>query len=465
MLDGKSSNEAIEQMRNTGLMWIGSAILIAGVVCGCGTESTPVGPSPAGPSPEQEAIEGAFAFLQDQQVTVTTQERGATDYEGNWPQFFFLKELPSIRIRDVSPFILSFIHHALTHLVEDHAEALGLDSEQLAVARSMRQKAITVLRQFESAPWDPARGTFAFWPYDVTGPEYTVPVQNALMYLAKGPILNGFRTPINFDVFPDALAIPSDADVTATAFAALLDDERLDGGDGIHSAPEVLLSDWRDTGDIPLRFRPDWLPVESGVFLTWLIYGSSWTPNDVDLVVNANVLFALARYGRLETPGVSEAIDLINQVTEQGLHRTLLEEIALYYPDNYSYHYMVSRAYHEGPVPALQPAVEILADDLERSALEDSDGAAYWNKGAPELNTAFAVLTLMNAGRSTPLIEKGIEYLIPRQFVPPGNRAEGVFFFGRSDGGLEIRFVSQSFTTAMALEALCRFSLLNHPET
>jgi hypothetical protein len=290
-------------------------------------------------------------------------------------------------------------------------------------------------------------------------------VEDVLLALAKGPILNGMRTPINFDFFPDALAIPSDADVTATTFAALLDDDLLDGGYGVNSAPEKFFSDWRDTGDVPLRFRPVWLPEESGAFLTWLCYGSPWTPNDVDLVVNANVLFALARYRLLETPGVSEAIALINQITEQGLHRTHPEEIALYYPDNYTFHYAVSRAYYEGPVPALRPAVEILADDLEQSSLEDNDGAAYWDKGAPELNTAFAVLTLMNAGRRTRLIAKGIEYLKPRQFVPPGCRAEGVFFLGRSDGGLEIDWVSQSFTAAMALEALCRFALVNHPET
>jgi len=451
-------------MRNARLrtLWVG--VLIAGAAFGCTAGSSPAEPNPIGPSPEQEAIEGAFSFLRDQQVAVPTQGRGSVDYAGNWRQFFFLKELPSVRIRDVSPFIVSFIHHALAHLVEDHAGALGLNPEQLATARSMRQQAVALLREFESAPWDPARGTFGFWPYDVAGPSFTQPVGDVLLALAKGPILNGMRTPINFDIFPDALAIPSDADVTATTFAALLDDDLLDGGYGIDSAPERFLADWRDTGEVPLRFRPAWLPEQSGVFLTWLPYGNPWTPNDVDLVVNANVLFALARYGRLETPGVSEAVDLINQVTEQGLHRTRMEEIALYYPDNYSYHYMVSRAYYEGPVPALQPAVEILADDLERSSLENNDEAVYWDKGAPELNTAFAVLTLMNAGRRTPLIARGIEYLQPRQFVPPGSRAEGEFFFGRSDGGLEIRWVSQSFTAAMALEALCRFALANHPE-
>jgi len=435
-------------MWNTRLRVLWSAFLIAGAACGC---------------TEHKAIERAFSFLRSQQVAETTQERWAVDYAGDWPQYFFLKELPSVRIRDVSPFIVSFIHHALAHLVEDNAEALGLDPEQLAAARSMRQQAIALLRQFEAVPWDPARGTFGFWPYDVAGPSFTQPVEDVLLVLAQGPVLNGMRTPINFGIFPDALAIPSDADVTATTFAALLDDALLDGGYGVNSSPEKLLSDWRDTGDVPLRFRPVWLPEESGVFLTWLCYGSPWTPNDVDLVVNANVLFALARFSLLETPGVSEAIALINQITEQGLHRTHPGEIALYYPDNYTFHYAVSRAYYEGPVPALQPAVEILADDLEQSSLEDNQGAAYWDKGAPELNTAFAVLTLMNAGRRTPLIAKGIEYLKPRQFVPARFRAEGVFFLGRSDGGLEIDWVSKSFTAAMALEALCRFALVNHP--
>ncbi len=452
-------------MWNTRLRVLWSAVLIAGAVWGCTAGSSPAGSNPPGSGPESKAIEGAFSFLQAQQVAETTQGRGSVDYAGNWPQFFFLKELPSARVRDVSPFIVSFIHHALAHLVEDHAEALGLNPEQLATARSMRQQAIALLRQFEAGPWDPGRGTFGFWPYDMAAPSFTQPVEDVLLALAKGPILNGMRTPINLDIFPDALAIPSDADVTATTFAALLDDELLDGGYGVHSAPEKLLSDLRDTGDVPLRFRPAWLPEESGVFLTWLTYGSPWTPNDVDLVVNANVLFALARYRLLETPGVSEAIALINQVTEQGIHRTHPEEIALYYPDNYCFHYAVARAYCEGPVPELRPAVEILADDLERSSLEDDDGAVYWDKGAPELNTAFAVLTLINAGRGTRLIAKGIEYLKPRQFVPPGSRAEGEFFFGRSDGGLEIRWVSQSFTAAMALEALCRFALVNHPET
>lgn len=445
-------------MWNTRLRVLWSAVLIAGAACGC-----TAGSSPDGPNPEAKAIEGAFSFLRDQQVAETTQERWAVDYAGDWPQYFFLKGVPSVRIRDVSPFIVTFIHHALAHLVEDHAEALGLDPEQLATARSMRQQAIAVLWQFEAVPWDPAGGTFGFWPYYLGAPSSTLPFQSVLLALAKGPILNGRRMPINLDIFPEALAIPTDADVTATTFAALLDDELLDGGDGVKSTPEKFLSDWRDTGDVPLRFRPVWLPEESGAFLTWLCYGSRWTPNDVDLVVNANVLFALARYRLLEAPGVSEAIALINHVTEQGLHRTHPGEIALYYPDNYTFHYAVSRAYYEGPVPALRPAVEILAADLEQSSLEDNDGAAYWDKGAPELNTAFAVLTLMNAGRRTPLIAKGIEYLKPRQSVPPGNRAEGVFFLGRSDGGLEIDFVSQSFTAAISLEALCRFALVNHP--
>jgi hypothetical protein len=441
-------------MCKAGLTVRWAAALIAIGVFGCGV----------GSNPEPTPIGRAYSFLQREQVAETSHEKGEVDYAGDWPQYFVLDGAPSFRVRDVSPFIVSFIHHALTRVSGDQAEALGLDPEQVDSARGMRQQAIAFLRQFEAVPGDPARGTFGFWPYHSPTPPSAHLGQLMLLALAKGPLLNGTRTPINLDIYPEAMAIPTDADVTATTFAALLDDELLDGGSGVDSAPEKFFSDWRDTGDVPLRFTPPWLPSASGAFLTWLNYGSPLTPNDVDLVVNANVLFALGRYGRLETPGVAEAIALIRRATEQGLYRTHPEEISLYYPDNYIFQYAVARAYHEGPVPALRPAVEILADDLEQSALEGADGAAHWDKGAPVLNTAFAVLTLLNAGRSTELIARGVRYLEARQDALTGDWPEGVFFIARTDRGIQFGWVSHSFTTAMALEALCRFALLHNPD-
>jgi hypothetical protein len=277
----------------------------------------------------------------------------------------------------------------------------------------------------------------------------------------RGPILGGLRVPINLAIFPSTLAIPSDADVTSTTYATLLDDAIFDGGRGSPVAFERFLVDWRDLGRVPRRVNPSWLPPASGTFLTWLTYRDEpfpLFPNDVDLVVNANILYALARYNRLNVPGVAEAIQFINFVTAAGIHEDHVEEISSYYPNNLVFHYAVSRAFHEGPVTALQPSVRILADDLETSVLFRSDGAAYWDRGDPQLNTAFAVLTLLNAGRDSPIVGRAIQYLTSEQDAL-GGFGEATFFYGRADGGQVFDFRSSSFTTAMVLEALARYDV------
>ncbi len=210
----------------------------------------------------------------------------------------------------------------------------------------MRKRAIEFLSRFESPAEAPDAGTFGFWPYDqhpgVPGPA----VERALFAWLRGPILGGARVPLNLHVFPNPLAIPSDADVTATTYAALLDDATLDGGPGIEVPFHQFFLDWRDLGVVPRRRNPAWLAPASGAFLTWLTYRDPSLPtfpNDVDLVVNANVLFALGRNDRLDLAGAAEAVELINEATALGLHRDRIEKIAEYYPDNLVFHYAVSR--------------------------------------------------------------------------------------------------------------------------
>ena len=383
------------------------------------------------------------------------------DYPGDWPQFFSLRGRPGFRVRDASPFIVAFIHHSLTHVVEENRRALGLSRRDVRAARDMRRRAIDFLSRFESPAGAPDAGTFGFWPYDAHPGVPKPGVERALVSWLRGPVLGGARVPLNLRVFPSPLAIPSDADVTATTYAALLDHAQIDGGPGSDVPFHQFFADWRDREDVPRRRNPTWLAPASGAFLTWLTYrepGVAFFPNDVDLVVNANVLFALGRYDRRDLPGVPEAVELILLATALGLHRDRLEEIAEYYPDNFVFHYAVSRAYHEGGVTRLARAVEILADDLETSAVERDDGTAYWDRGAPHLNTAFAILTLLNAGRESPLVARAADYLALEQ-----NRAGGYdaapFFFGRADGGQVFEFSSAAFTTGMVLEALARHAL------
>jgi hypothetical protein len=410
-------------------------------------------------------LKRALAFLRTRQVQepldILVDGARVRDYPGDWPQFFSLRGAPVLRVRDASPFMVAFIHHSLTQVVEENRVSLGLSRRDVRAARDMRRRAVSFLSRFESPVGAPDAGTFGFWPYD-QHPEVPRPaVEQALVSWLRGPILGGARVPLNLHVFPTPLAIPSDADVTATTYAALLDDVRIDGGQAIDVPFHQFFADWGDRGQVPRRLNPPWLPPASGAFLTWLTYrepGAPLFPNDVDLVVNANVLFALGRSDRLDVRGVAEAIELIRLVTALGLHRDRFEEIAEYYPDNFVFHYAVSRAYYEGGVTGLAPAVEILADDLETSAIERNDGTAYWDRGAPHLNTAFAILTLLNAGRESPLVARAAAYLASEQ-----NRAGGYdaapFFFGRADGGQVFEFSSAAFTTGMVLEALARTAL------
>jgi len=354
--------------------------------------------------------------------------------------------------------MVSFIHHALSQIIEPNRRALDLSHGDFAAARVMRQRAVHFMKTFASKPGDPDAGTFGFWPYD-TDPDTPDPLLTVLLtWFLKGPVLGGQRVPLNLPIFPPTLAIPSDADVTATTYASLLDDAILDGGTRPGVAFERFFVDWRDLGIVPRRLNPIWLPPASGTFLTWLTYRDPQFPlfpNDVDLVVNGNVLYALGRYGRLHVAGVDDAVWFINQVSALGIHRGRLQEISAYYPDNLAFQYVVSRAYREGPVPGLREAVEILSNDLEASAVIRADGLAYWDSGDPHLNTAFAVLALLNAGRDTPLVERAVDFLVSEQ-DEQGGFAGAPFFFGRTDGGLVFEWSSASFTTAMVLEALAR---------
>ena len=68
------------------------------------------------------------------------------------------------------------------------------------------------------------------------------------------------------------------------------------------------------------------------------------------------------------------------------------------------------------------------------------------------------MLTLLNANRQTPLVDRGIEYLLDEQ-GEAGGFDEATFFIGRTTGGPVFEFKSASFTTAIVLEAFARYAL------
>lgn len=411
--------------------------------------------------PRGDAVRRALFYLQLTQVKrpldVTVGGLRVRDEPGDWPQRFRLAGSDGFAVRDVSPFTVAFIHHALT-AIDDADPTLGLGPGDVERARALRRRAAGFLRRFESPPGSPDAGTFGFWPPD-TDPDRPRPLTEALlMAWLQGPILGGDRVPLNLVIYPAPMAVPTDADVTAAVAVALRDDARLDGGPEAPVPLAGFVADWRDLGEVPLRRSPDWLPPASGAFLTWLAYTAGppgTAPNDVDLVVNANVLFALGRLDRLDTPGVADAVALIDAVVAAGVHRDEPESITEYYPDNLAFRFAVSRAYGEGGVWQLGPAVEILADEVEASAIHEPDGTAHWDLGAPQLDTAFAVLTLVHAGRGGELVDAAVAYLIREQGAL-GGYDEATFFVARADGGQVFEFSSRAFTTAMVLEAIVR---------
>ena len=433
------------------------------LMAGCGIYYYFPEPSLSPAPPLSSAISRALHYLDLTQVTPAQEDKTGRDFAGNWPQYFHVNQQPDIRIRDISPFMATFIHHSLTHITSENQPVLEILSADVEKAQKMRSAAISLMRRFEAQPRSHGAGTFGFWPSQEGSLNLNERLFSLFIQLQlKGPRLRGTRVPTNIDCFPPEFAIPHDADSTSTVYAALLESAKVDEESLTDIHFERFFSDWRDLGHIPLRLNPKWLPPASGAFLTWLAYGFSQdrpVENDVDLVVNANVLFALARYGHLDIPGVEDAITLINKATLAGYHNSEVDRISDYYPNNFAFHYCVSRAYYEGPVPGLKPSVERLADELEASAKRNCEGAVFWNQGDPHLNTAFAILTLLNAGRNGFLVNAAVEYLESQQDPSFGNWKEAVFFIGRPESGLVIRWSSSALTTAIALEALCRYRL------
>ena len=130
------------------------------------------------------------------------------DYAGNWPQEFHFKSVQALRFNDVSPFVVAFVHHALTLVTSANADKLGISQQDVDSANEMRQRAITMMQRFASHATDPDAGTFGFWPFPDPAAHGNAVLQAVLFDLMKGPVLGGSRVPINLSWFPPEMAIP-----------------------------------------------------------------------------------------------------------------------------------------------------------------------------------------------------------------------------------------------------------------
>lgn len=298
--------------------------------------------------------------------------------------------------------------------------------------------------------------------------------------------------------------IPNDADDTSTAVSFQYFYSRLFPKSGITTDFAALerICDFRDIDRDREDGRDSWKGKNSGAFLTWIKDENApvfsrpeigiipLAVNNVDVVVNANVLFAMALTGRKDLPGYHDCVRLIAKAAE----KRAWPEAGLYYPQNMIFPYTASRAFRDGGArePEMKKAMQLLLRDLLKAQYQWGQKNPT-RKGAfpggddksDHLATALAVTTLLNMGRETAVegglareydyaVRLGVNYLVEQaEWKKPRNdETVGKFnskngrcahwlsglFFAASFWDLA-HWRSQAFTTAMVLEALTKYAL------
>ncbi|NNJ85779.1 MAG: hypothetical protein HKP20_01295 [Akkermansiaceae bacterium] len=410
------------------------------------------------------AINKAIGYLDNTQLKTNEVSSKSKLYPGDWPQKFSIKPgLIRLSFMWSNPFYATFVHHTLAHVTPANATRLGVAQKQLAQARATRLRAIGLMHRFSEPLESSSTGAYGYGARPNGQPgRINKLIARLMVRKLKIPLLKGPLAPPNVAYYPKEFMIWPDADDTAVVYVALQEHADLERKPEV-AFPCGLFAKWRDLPGMQRQMQPgSLLEVNSGVFLTWFSDPGLNVPNDADIVVNANVLFAMARFDRRKTPGYRQAVTWINRAVRQK-DPGEYHQLSPYYGNTRIFHYAVSRAYREGPVPELKPAVMKLVQELTQSARYADDGGIYWPSEDTVLSTACALLTFLNTDttcshESEKLIDGAVRYLLDRQHAGGGWRADWACF-ASSDSGTKLYFKSDAWTTALALEALCRYQL------
>jgi hypothetical protein len=131
--------------------------------------------------------------------------------------------------------------------------------------------------------------------------------------------------------------------------------------------------------------------------------------------------------------------------------------LSSYYPNNNALHYCVARAYRCGDVLELSPSIKAIATDLTNTAHWTMGGTCHWGDADRFLDTAFACATLLMLGYEGPEIDAGMTYLLSGQDPVTGAWPAEAFCIGKFPYGDRLTWQSSALTTAMAVEAICRW--------
>ena len=296
--------------------------------------------------------------------------------------------------------------------------------------------------------------------------------------------------------------IPNDSDNSSLAVGFLMQYQRWKNNSipDTDLTPLDLFPSFRDLNRKIADRHNKCMGHETGAFLTWLknedanVFSnpeSGIIPlavNNVDIVVNANILFTLSLAEKRTMPGYREAVRLIARVIKEGIW----PEASLYYPERMFFPYAVSRAVRDAGLdePEINEVLPKLLDYIfeQQKAFETSNPSLAGaipgvNRESLTLATALGLITMLNLSGSIArmsgvdkiydkAIEKAICFLLsvrkPDRInqVEPGNILTGITPNYWESGILYSSSVQQlaywqshAQTTSIVIEALVKFLL------
>jgi len=460
-----------------------SILLLASLICAFTLKAQI--PAPVAADSIELFIRGTLAYLEGEQVRETIE---GFEYQGEWPSkisfrtTFFMLSSPEFGVYDSNCFSIAGVHNSLAN-----SFLIRPDLTQIVV---MIDKALPQIMSYHNGEG------FNFWPLLPPSGKLSIIHKNRKNDLVRRPVQYKLRNPF----IRRAANIVNDNDDTSQGYLAQVMNAKVHRtlGNNVSFETKIspIVSAWRDT----LRVNQHWYNIihfdkrESGAFCTWraqekafpswniprlivnnatfYIPGNTHFPmafesympygcNDVDAVVNANVMTALALNGEFTAPQIPAASIFIKRKVD----RKQWSRAGIYYPNRYNFHYATLKAYHAG-ISELKPSADGLIEHIRQSAKPDGSfkSRRIVNKGDEIQSTVYALSALLNFGNpyengNFDSVERSIRYLLSKASEQDNGICwtGGIFF----SGGTVIRntmfWKSDAYTSALILECLIQY--------
>ena len=177
-------------------------------------------------------------------------------------------------------------------------------------------------------------------------------------------------------------------------------------------------------------------------FYTFLFWKNTEASRyDVDAVVNANVLFYLGLNDQ-----TTHIVDYMLEIIENKKE----DDCDLWYRNPFSIYYFFSRNYKAG-ISGLEPATKLIIDRILVTVKQDN------SFGESILDTAFCIISLINCGYDSLILDKAVLYMVSKQNRSGCWPRRGVYYGGPK----KLRtYGSEEMTTGFCLEALALYKRL-----